>query len=75
MIHRLKMIFIINRSLNYFLNFKKGRNWAHMYGIKIKSWHFVRKIHKKFVFVNLNTCFLLTLRLEISKNKGDRSNF
>jgi hypothetical protein len=24
------MIFIIYRSLNYFLNFLKGRNWAHM---------------------------------------------
>jgi hypothetical protein len=28
------MIFIIYRSLNYFLNFLKGRNWAHMLFVK-----------------------------------------
>ena len=41
-----------------------------------QSWHFVRKIYKKFEYLNkLNMCILLTLRLEISKNKGARSNF
>jgi hypothetical protein len=47
------MIFIIYRSLNYFLNFLKGINWAHM--ILVFFFKEIIYLRVYFLFINLNS--------------------